>query len=110
LSELRQQFGKTVRVPEEFQWEWLTIPHIYASPFYCYAYSFGNLLVLALYRTYQQEGPTFVPKYLDLLATGGSMSPEHILAAVNVDITSKSFWQSGFTTIKDMIGQLEATI
>ena len=110
LSELRQQFGKTVRVPEEFQWEWLTIPHIYASPFYCYAYSFGNLLVLALYRTYQQEGPTFVPKYLDLLATGGSMSPERILAAVNVDITLKSFWQSGFTTIKDMIGQLEATL
>ena len=110
LSELRQQFGKAVRVPEEFQWEWLTIPHIYASPFYCYAYSFGNLLVLALYRTYQQEGSSFVPKYLDLLATGGSMSPGGILASMNVDMSSKAFWQSGFTTIKDMIGQLEATL
>ncbi len=110
LSELRQQFGKAVKVPEEFQWEWLTIPHIYASPFYCYAYSFGNLLVLALYRTYQQEGPRFVPKYLDLLATGGSMSPEGILTSVNVDMTSKTFWESGFTTITDMIGQLEATL
>jgi len=110
LSELRQQFGKAVKVPEEFQWEWLTIPHIYASPFYCYAYSFGNLLVLALYRTYQQEGAAFVPKYLELLATGGSMSPERILAPVNVDMTSKAFWQSGFTTIKDMIAQLEATL
>ena len=110
LSELRQQFGKAVRVPEEFQWEWLTIPHIYASPFYCYAYSFGNLLVLALYRTYQQEGRRFVPKYLDLLATGGSLSPERILAAVNVDMTSKAFWQSGFATIRDMISQLEATL
>jgi len=110
LSELRQQFGKAVKVPEEFQWEWLTIPHIYASPFYCYAYSFGNLLVLALYRTYQQEGSSFVPKYLDLLATGGSMSPEGILASMNVDMTSKAFWQSGFTTIRDMISQLEATL
>jgi oligoendopeptidase F len=110
LSELRQQFGKAVKVPEEFQWEWLTIPHIYSSPFYCYAYSFGNLLVLALYRTYQQEGPRFVPKYLELLATGGSMSPDRILASVNVDMTSKVFWQSGFTTIRDMIGQLEATL
>ena len=110
LGELRQQFGKAVKVPDEFQWEWLTIPHIYASPFYCYAYSFGNLLVLALYRTYQQEGPAFVPKYLDLLATGGSRSPERILSSVNVDMTSKAFWQSGFTTIRDMIGQLESTL
>jgi oligoendopeptidase F len=110
LSELRQQFGKAVHVPEEFQWEWLTIPHIYASPFYCYAYSFGNLLVLALYRTYQQEGPSFVPKYLELLAAGGSMSPERILTAVDVEMTSERFWQSGFMTIRDMIGQLEATL
>ena len=110
LSELRQQFGKAVRVPEDFRWEWLTIPHMYASPFYCYAYSFGNLLVLALYRMYQQEGPAFVPKYLELLRAGGSMSPERILASVNVDMTSKAFWQSGFTTIKDMIVQLEATL
>jgi oligoendopeptidase F len=97
-------------VPGEFQWEWLTIPHLYASPFYCYSYSFGNLLVLALYRTYQKEGPAFIPKYLDLLGTGGSMSPERILASVNVDMTSKAFWQSGFTTIRDMVGQLEATL
>ena len=110
LKELRQQFGKAVKVPDEFQWEWLTIPHIYASPFYCYAYSFGNLLVLALYRRYQQEGRSFIPKYLDLLATGGSMSPERILADVNVDMTSKTFWQSGFAIIQDMITQLEATL
>jgi oligoendopeptidase F len=110
VGELRQQFGKAVKVPDEFQWEWLTIPHIFASPFYCYAYSFGNLLVLALYRRYQEEGAPFIPKYLDLLATGGSASPESILAKVNVDMTSKAFWQSGFTTIREMVGQLEATL
>jgi oligoendopeptidase F len=80
LAEVRQQFGKGIKVPDEFQWEWLTIPHIFASPFYCYAYSFGNLLVLALYRMYQKEGAAFVPKYLDLLSTGGSEAPQTILA------------------------------
>jgi oligoendopeptidase F len=66
--------------------------------------------VLALYRTYQQEGPSFVPKYLELLSAGGSMSPERILTAVDVEMTSERFWQSGFMTIRDMIGQLEATL
>ena len=109
-QELRQQFGKAVKVPDEFQWEWLTIPHIFASPFYCYAYSFGNLLVLALYRMYKEQGAAFVPKYLDLLATGGSQSPQQILATVGVDMTSEAFWQSGFDTIREMVEQLEATM
>lgn len=110
LAELRQQFGKAVTVPDEFRWEWLTIPHIFASPFYCYAYSFGNLLVLALYRKYQAEGAAFVPKYLDLLATGGSERPADILSRVGVDMNAESFWQSGFDTIREMVGQLEATL
>ena len=109
-QELRQQFGKAVKVPDEFQWEWLTIPHIFASPFYCYAYSFGNLLVLALYRMYKEQGASFVPKYLDLLATGGSQSPQRILATVGVDMTSEAFWQSGFDTIREMVEQLEETM
>ena len=110
LTDLRQQFGKAVKVPDEFQWEWLTIPHIFASPFYCYAYSFGNLLVLALYRMYQDEGASFVPKYLDLLSTGGSEPPHMILAKVGVDMTSEAFWQSGFDTIRAMVQQLEQTL
>ena len=110
LAEVRQQFGKGIKVPEEFQWEWLTIPHIFASPFYCYAYSFGNLLVLALYRMYQKEGATFVPKYLELLSTGGSESPQTILAKVGVDMASEEFWQSGFDTISEMVDQLEQTL
>ena len=107
LTGLRQQFGKAVKVPDEFRWEWLTIPHIFGSPFYCYAYSFGNLLVLALYGRYKQQGEAFVPKYLDLLAAGGSKSPEAILANVGVDMRSETFWQSGFDTIRDMVVELE---
>ncbi|MEO8340366.1 MAG: M3 family oligoendopeptidase [Nitrospirota bacterium] len=110
LAEVRQQFGKGIKVPEEFQWEWLTIPHIFASPFYCYAYSFGNLLVLALYAMYQKEGPTFVHKYLELLSTGGSESPQTILAKVGVDMAAEEFWQSGFDTIREMVDQLEQTL
>jgi oligoendopeptidase F len=110
LTEVRQQFGKGIKVPDEFQWEWLTIPHIFASPFYCYAYSFGNLLVLALYRMYQKEGTSFVPKYLDLLSTGGSESPQTILSKVGVDMASEEFWQSGFDTIREMVEQLEHTL
>jgi oligoendopeptidase F len=110
LAEVRQQFGKGIKVPEEFQWEWLTIPHIFASPFYCYAYSFGNLLVLALYRMYQKEGASFVPKYLELLSAGGSESPQTILAKVGVDMASEEFWQSGFDTISEMVDQLERTL
>lgn len=110
LAEVRQQFGKGIKVPDEFQWEWLTIPHIFASPFYCYAYSFGNLLVLALYRMYQKEGAAFVPKYLDLLSTGGSEAPQAILTKVGVDMASEDFWQSGFDTIREMVDQLEQTL
>jgi oligoendopeptidase F len=110
LAELRQQFGKAVKVPDEFQWEWLMIPHLFASPFYCYAYSFGNLLVLALYRMYKEQGESFVPKYLDLLATGGSQSPQDILNKMGVDMTSETFWQSGFDTIREMVSQLEETM
>ncbi len=110
LSNLRQQFGNTVAVPDEFQWEWLSIPHIFSSPFYCYAYSFGNLLVLALYRMYKEQGSSFVPKYLDLLATGGSKSPQAILATVGVDMCSEAFWQSGFDTIREMVQELEDTL
>jgi oligoendopeptidase F len=110
LDELRQQFGKAIRVPDKFRWEWLTIPHIFASPFYCYAYSFGNLLVLALYRRYQDEGRTFVPKYLDMLSAGGSEPPRTILDNVGVDMSSGNFWQGGFELISEMVRNLEKTI
>jgi oligoendopeptidase F len=109
LATLREQFGRTVTVPDEFRWEWLTIPHIFGSPFYCYAYSFGNLLVLALYQNYKRQGSTFVPKYLDLLAAGGAKSPETILGDIGIDMRSESFWQSGFDTIASMVEELEKT-
>jgi oligoendopeptidase F len=59
---------------------------------------------------YKQEGQAFVPRYLNLLATGGSQAPEHILRSVGVDMSSEAFWQSGFDTLKEMVTDLEKTI
>jgi oligoendopeptidase F len=105
---LEEQFGDSVELGEEFQFEWVSIPHIYHTPFYCYAYSFGQLLVLALYRRFQQEGEAFKPGYLRLLAHGGSAPPADILEEAGIDISDPAFWQGGFDVISDMIDQLEA--
>jgi oligoendopeptidase F len=107
LTLLREQFGKAVNVGEEFRWEWLAIPHIFASPFYCYSYSFGNLLVLSLFQQYKKEGKAFIPKYLELLAGGGSASPQALLRPLHVDVSSRNFWQGGFTRIHSLVNQLE---
>ncbi len=107
LENLQEQFGDSVDVSDDFQYEWISIPHIYRTPFYCYAYSFGQLLVLALYRRYQQEGDTFKPGYLKMLAYGGSARPQAILEEAAIDMTDPSFWQGGFDVIRDMIDELE---
>ena len=108
MDNLREQFGDSVELSDEFRYEWVSIPHIYNTPFYCYAYSFGQLLVLSLYRRYQQEGEAFKPGYLRLLARGGSARPEEILREVGIDMSDPAFWQGGFDVIRDMIDQLEA--
>lgn len=107
LKNLKEQFGEAVEVSDEFKWEWLAIPHFYRSPFYTYAYSFGQLLVLALYQQYRREGETFIPRYLKILAYGGSESPMKILTEAGLDVTSSTFWQGGFEVIKNMIDELE---
>ncbi len=108
MENLREQFGESVELDEAFAWEWISIPHIYATPFYCYAYTFGLLLVLGLFQRYKQEGKAFVPKYLKILAYGGSKAPMEILDEVGVDIRTRDFWQGGFDVIAGMIGELEA--
>ena len=109
MKNIVEQFGDSVEISEEFQWEWVSIPHIYYSPFYCYAYSFGQLLVLALYQRYREEGVNFIPHYLKILSYGGSQSPEYILNESGIDISRPEFWQGGFDYIKEMIDELDAT-
>ncbi len=109
LMNLEEQFGDSVEIPEEFRYEWVSIPHIYHTPFYCYAYSFGQLLVLALYRQYKEEGAPFIPRYLKLLSYGGSARPQDILAEMGIDMADPAFWRKGFAVVEEMIDELEAT-
>jgi oligoendopeptidase F len=107
LNNLREQFGDAVDISDEFKWEWLAVPHFYHSPFYTYAYSFGQLLVLALVQQYRMEGEAFIPRYLKILSYGGSESPTKILNEAGLDVTSAVFWQGGFDVIRNMIDGLE---
>ena len=107
LENLAIQFGDSIEVSEEFKWEWVSIPHIYHTPFYVYAYAFGQLLVLSLYKQFKEEGESFKPRYLKLLSTGGSEAPEKILQEAGINIRSAEFWQGGFDVIKGLVTQLE---
>jgi oligoendopeptidase F len=107
LETLKAQFGEAVDISDEFKWEWVSVPHFYATPFYVYAYSFGQLLVLSLYEMFKREGEAFKPKYLKILSYGGSESPARILKEAGIDIASAKFWQGGYDVISEMIDRLE---
>jgi oligoendopeptidase F len=107
LENLHNQFGDAVDVSDEFRWEWVSIPHIYQTPFYVYAYTFGQLLVLSLYQQYKVEGEKFTSRYLSLLSAGGSKSPEKILSDAGIDMHNASFWQGGMDVIRGLVEQLE---
>jgi oligoendopeptidase F len=102
-STLQEMFGDSLVLEEDHAWWWLYIPHFVNTPFYVYAYAFGELLVLALYARYRQEGEPFVRQYLELLAAGGSGSPTQILSRLGIDIARKEFWQGGIDLIRDMV-------
>jgi oligoendopeptidase F len=107
LDNLKEQFGDSVEIDDMFRYEWSYIPHIIHSPFYCYAYNFGELLSMALYAKYKQEGESFVPKIEAILAAGGSQDPKQVLANVGIDMGSADFWQGSFELIKAWQKELE---
>ena len=107
LEANRPMLGDTVQLTENYAWWWLYIPHFIHSPFYCYAYAFGELLVLALIRRYDEEGDAFVPRYLELLRSGGSDTPPALLARLGLDITDPTFWQGGLALLGEMVDEAE---
>ena len=108
LQNLKEQFGNSVSISDDFAIEWSCIPHFYHTPFYCYAYSFGNLLALSLFQRYKKEGKDFVPSYINILAAGGSKKPEKLLAEYGFDIRSPKFWQEGFDYINEQVKTLSS--
>jgi oligoendopeptidase F len=86
---------------------WSYVPHFIDTPGYVYAYAYGNLLALSVYRRYEEQGDAFVPAYLDLLRAGGSMPPEDLGKIVGVDLTDPGFWASGLDLIERQLDAAE---
>jgi len=103
-------YGDAVEIPDGYRWGWSYIPHFIHSRFYCYSYVFGQLLVLALYRMYKDEGKSFVPKYFALLEAGGSDTPESLLKPLGVNTRATEFWQKGFEEIRTLTAKLQTLI
>ena len=109
FSHLEEQFGGSVELDEIFKYEWAYIPHIVHTPFYCYAYSFGELLSLSLYSAYRSQGSSFVSSVEKVLSSGGSRDPVEVLKEAGFDVTVPSFWENGFSVISEYQSMLEET-
>jgi len=103
----QEEFGDSVKLRDEYGWWWSYILHFVHYPFYCYAYAFGELLVLALYDIYQQKGEEFVPQYLDLLKAGGSEDPKDLIEKMGIDITDPDFWERGMKVLEEKVEKME---
>lgn len=107
LETLTEQFGDSVEVDPMFGYEWAMIPHIVHTPFYCYAYNFGELLSLALFARYKKEGQGFVASIEKILSSGGSRDPQLVLRELGIDMTEPKFWQGSFTILQQWMDRLQ---
>jgi oligoendopeptidase F len=100
-------FAGAVTLSDGYRDWWSYVPHFIAVPGYVYAYAFGNLLSFALYRRYEEDGEAFVPRYLDMLARGGSIAPHELMAPLGVDLTDPGFWDAGLDVLAEEVGRAE---
>lgn len=100
-------FGDAVEVTEGYKTWWSYIPHFVNTPGYVYAYAYGQLLALSVYRRYEQEGASFVPDYLKMLAAGGSLAPEELGRLVGLDLTDPGFWDAGLALVEEQLVKAE---
>jgi oligoendopeptidase F len=107
LEENRWMFGDSVEMTSEYGCWWSYVLHFVHYPFYTYAYSFGELMVMSLYEQYRKTGQEFVPRYLDMLAAGGSDYPKNLMKNMGFNINNAKFWQNGLNLIERMVKQAE---
>jgi oligoendopeptidase F len=100
--------GDAVEVTEGYRSWWSYIPHFINTPGYVYAYAYGQLLALSVYRRYEEHGAAFVPRYLELLRAGGSMPPAELAKLVDCDLDDPGFWDGGLAIIDEKVTAAEA--
>ncbi len=103
-----EMFGDSVEITDPYRSWWSYIPHFIGSPGYVYAYAYGQLLALSVYQQYEQRGEELVPRYLDLLAAGGSRSPEELGKIVGIDLADPGFWDAGLDLVECQLQAAEA--
>lgn len=108
LDANRPYYGDAVSLTRGYELGWSYIPHFIGSRFYCYSYVFGQLLTMALYRTYREEGRPFVEKYVALLTAGSARSPRDLFADFGIDLEDEQFWGRGFVEIEALVERAEA--
>jgi oligoendopeptidase F len=102
-----EMLGDSVELTDGYRTWWSYIPHFIGSPGYVYAYAYGQLLALSVYERYEQTGPELVPRYLEMLAAGGSRSPEELGGIVGVDLADPGFWEAGLDLVERQLEQAE---
>ena len=107
-SENAKMFGNSLKLTKNYALWWSYIPHFIHSPFYCYAYSYGQLLSLALFGLYKQNKKDFVPKYTKFLSAGGSQSPKDLVKIFGFDIEDLAFWEVGMGEVSRLLSEFEA--
>ncbi len=109
LSVQGESLGPAIEIKPGYETFWMYIPHFIHSPFYVYAYAFGDCLVNSLYAVYEHAAEGFAERYLDMLAAGGTKHYSELLAPFGLDAKDPAFWDGGLSVIEGMIGELEAT-
>jgi oligoendopeptidase F len=103
----KASLGPFIRYEEEYKYFWSYIPHFIHSPFYVYAYAFGDCLVNSLFNTYEKGLTNFDDKYINLLKSGGSKKYDELFSPFNLNLSKKSFWKKGLNVIESFIDELE---
>ncbi|TSD02195.1 MAG: oligoendopeptidase F [Parcubacteria group bacterium Athens0714_25] len=98
-----EMFGDSIELTKNYDIWWSYIPHFIRTPFYVYAYSFGELLSLSLYAKYKKDGDSFVEKYIKILESGGSQSPQELFATLEIDLSNKEFWENGMELVRELV-------